>query len=142
MRAISSLAASMIGRRAGKLARAYSVIGAATGVRAVGYRKAAGASGPSAFDSRLRERTLSQAVSKVKSIGGACTSTRDRASMTRRRCGWVTSTERTCSPNAPTPVVSRAGAGVTSTTFDIRLWSAEVRGVRRSTQRAKVTSDS
>ena len=62
--------------------------------------------------------------------------------MTRALCGLPITTVRVCSPKGPTRDRLLLGSGVTVIELSITVWLADDRGVRRSTQRAKVTSSS
>ncbi len=94
---------------------------------------------------------LAKALARILSQGslaagspaaGACTSTLERDSMTSSLCGRSMMTVRVFSPKGPVPATELEGLGVTLIAIFSTVCVADDCGVRRSTQRAKVTGSS
>jgi hypothetical protein len=67
---------------------------------------------------------------------------RELASMTRAVCGLSTVTVTISAPNGPMRTRRADGSGVTAMALRDTVWVADERGVRRRTQRAKLTARS
>ena len=79
---------------------------------------------------------------KSSRLGGLWTSTRAWASITKALCGVSMTTVVASSPNGPRRSNASVGSGLTVRLVFITVWVADELGVRRNTQRAKLTSDS